>query len=104
MKRFLTGAGAFIILASFLCISTPAYSYGYRFDDLQGPNGVGAQWMIVTESGMTLGASHSTAMNISGDLLNGEAVLEIIGEVLKSQHAGYTDDEIFVPLILIKRM
>ena len=86
MKRFLTGAGAFIILASFLCISTPAYSYGYRFDDLQGPNGVGAQWMIVTESGKTLGASHSTAMNISGDLLNGEAVLEIMN--------GETDDTI----------
>ena len=31
-----------------------------------------------------------------------KALLYTGGEVLKSQHAGYTDDEVYVPLILIK--
>ncbi len=31
-----------------------------------------------------------------------KALLYIGSEILKSQHAGYTDDEIYVPLILIK--
>ncbi|MBQ7154628.1 MAG: hypothetical protein IJR85_03605 [Synergistaceae bacterium] len=75
-KRF--HAGILVILAAvFACVS-PGYA-DYRFDDLMGPSGISYQWMILNNSGFTFGDSHSTAIDVSGDMVSGsEALLEVL--------------------------
>ena len=51
----------------------------YQFDDLQGPSGVGSQWVVINDTNDTFGASHSEAVRISADLLtSGTARLDVI--------------------------
>ena len=51
------------------------------------------------------GEENEVYRDILGDFLaiakTDKTLLYNGGEVLKSQHAGYTDDEIYVPLIVI---
>lgn len=70
-------AGVFAILAALSALS-PA-SADYRFDDLMGPSGISYQWMILNDSGFTFGDSHSTAIDVSGDMVSSsEALLQVL--------------------------
>ena len=76
MKRFNTAAGVMIVLAVLSCSGV----YGdYQFDDLQGPSGISYQWMILNNASNTFGDSHSTAINVSGDVLTtGDTILNVL--------------------------
>ena len=77
LTRFRRGAGMLLFLAALFGGVSIAYA-DYQFDDLMGPSGISYQWMVINETGDTFGASHSTAVDISGDVLSGgDAVLEV---------------------------
>lgn len=51
----------------------------YRFDDLQGPSGVSAQWVVINNGNDTIGGTHTTPIRISSDILStGDAVLNVL--------------------------
>ena len=75
MKHFRFTAGVVFILA----VSASIGLADYRFDDLYGPSGISGQWMILNDAHDTWGASHTTAIDVSGDLLSDtDAVLNVL--------------------------
>ena len=74
MKRYRFTAGVLAVLA----VSSFAWA-DYRFDDLYGPSGISDQWMVISNARDTFGASHSTPIDVSGDLLTADdAVLNVL--------------------------
>lgn len=58
---------------------TGAEAAEYRFDDLYGPSGVGAQWMVITGGSDTLGASASSVpIDVSGDIVSDQNPVELM--------------------------
>lgn len=75
MKRFL-GIHVLTVIA-LLTASGPLYA-DYKFDDIAGPSGRSYQWMILNQANDTFGDSHTTAIDVSGDVIStGDAVLEV---------------------------
>lgn len=67
MKYLRTAAG---LLLAVLLLGNAALA-DYRFDDLGGPSGISAQWLIIGNTGNTYGGSHTTAIDVSADLTSG---------------------------------
>ena len=64
-----TGAAGVALLC--LLLSGTEAGADYRFDDLFGPSGVGAQWMVITGGMNTVGdAAAQTPMIVSGDIVS----------------------------------
>lgn len=78
MLRFSRSPGVLLFLAALLGYSCSA-SADYKFDDIMGPSGISYQWMVINQTGDTFGASHSTPIDLSADVLSeGDAVLEVL--------------------------
>ena len=79
--KFCLPAGLFIFVINILAgmfLGSPGYCE-YRFDDIQGPSGISNQWMIINNAGDTFGASHTTPINVSGDVITtDEALLNVL--------------------------
>ena len=64
-----TGAAGVALLC--LLLSGTEAGADYRFDDLFGPSGVGAQWMVITGGMDTVGdAAAQVPMKVSGDIVS----------------------------------
>ena len=93
LKCFRSTAGAILIFAAVFGFAGAAFC-DYQFDDLYGPSGISYQWMVLNDAGETFGASHSTPINVSGDLLttdnpvlnvlNGSSVSEVTDRSLNT--------------------
>ena len=64
-----TGAAGVALLC--LLLSGTEAGADYQFDDLYGPSGVGAQWMVITGGMDTVGdAAAQVPMKVSGDIVS----------------------------------
>ena len=72
MRSFFRAAGgAAVLCLSCLLLSGTEAGANYRFDDLFGPSGVGAQWMVITGGMDTVGdASAKVPVQVSGDIVS----------------------------------
>ena len=86
-----------IVLGSLAVITfCAASSYAdYKFDDLYGSSGKSYQWMILNSTGDTFGDTHTTAMDISGDLINSTS-LNVINGKSETEISDRTLDTIFI--------
>lgn len=79
MRRYLRGgAGA----AAALCLSCLLLTGGkaeanYRFDDLHGPSGVGAQWVVITGGMETLGDTAAEPLDVRGEIVSGRNSVQL---------------------------
>ena len=73
MRKLLRFAGA-LALAALLGAEAQAR---YRFDDLYGPSGVGAQWMVITGGRDTVGNRWEQPLDASGDIVSGRYSVEV---------------------------
>ena len=80
MRSFFRVAGGAVVLClSCLLLSGTEAGADYRFDDLFGPSGVGAQWMVITGGMNTVGdAAAQTPMIVSGDIVSARNSVEIV--------------------------
>ena len=71
-----------IVISSLAVITFCAASgyADYKFDDLYGSSGISYQWMIINSTGDTFGDTHTTAMDISGDIINSSELKVINGK------------------------
>ena len=68
---FRVAGGALVLCLSCLLLSGTEAGANYRFDDLFGPSGVGAQWMVITGGMDTVGdAAAQVPMKVSGDIVS----------------------------------
>ena len=68
---FRVAGGAAVLCLSCLLLSGTEAGANYRFDDLFGPSGVGAQWMVITGGTDTVGdAAAKVPMQVSGDIVS----------------------------------
>ena len=68
---FRVAGGAALLCLSCLLLSGTEAGANYRFDDLFGPSGVGAQWMVITGGMDTVGdAAAQVPMKVSGDIVS----------------------------------
>ncbi len=79
MGKFWRQAGALALVAA---LALPAEAL-YQFDDLYGPSGVGAQWMVITGGYDTLGdtadaARGGTGLDASGDIVSDRNSVEVV--------------------------
>ena len=78
MKYSRFSAGLFLAFAVSFLFSSNSWA-DYQFDDLMGPSGISYQWMILNDNGDTFGNSHSSAIDVSGDILtNNSAQLNVL--------------------------
>ena len=73
MRKFWKMAGAMALITLF---GAPAWAL-YRFDDLYGPSGVGAQWMVITGGWDTLGNATTQPLDASGDIVSDRYSVEV---------------------------
>ncbi|GHS98716.1 hypothetical protein AGMMS50276_21030 [Synergistales bacterium] len=70
-KGFAPKIGAAVLLLCVHMLFTQGRAEAwYRFDDVFGPSGVGAQWMVVTTTNDSGGASTLVRMDTEADLIN----------------------------------
>ena len=68
---FRIAGGTLVLCLSCLLLSGTEAGANYRFDDLFGPSGVGAQWMVITGGMDTVGdAAAQVPMKVSGDIVS----------------------------------
>ena len=68
---FRVAGGTLVLCLSCLLLSGTEAGANYRFDDLFGPSGVGAQWMVITGGMDTVGdAAAQVPMKVSGDIVS----------------------------------
>ena len=77
MKKFLKAAGAAALAAALVSAAHPAAAL-YRFDDLYGNSGVGAQWMVITGGYNTLGDTGARGLDVSGDIAQGRNSVRVL--------------------------
>lgn len=72
MRSFSRVAGGVAVLClSCLLLSNTEAGANYRFDDLFGPSGMGAQWMVITGGMDTVGdVAAKVPMQVSGDIVS----------------------------------
>ena len=76
---FRVAGGAAVLCLSCLLLSGTETGANYRFDDLFGPSGVGAQWMVITGGMNTVGdAAAQTPMIVRGDIVSARNFVEIV--------------------------
>ena len=72
-----TGAAGVALLC--LLLSGTEAGADYQFDDLYGPSGVGAQWMVITGGTDTVGdAASQIPLRVSGDIVDDRSSVEIV--------------------------
>ena len=77
MKFFRVITGLIMLVTIFL-FNSPVVNANYRFDDVYGSSGSGAQWVVITGSRGTIGgATKNVSMDIKGDLVEGRDPLAI---------------------------
>ncbi|MDO4786059.1 MAG: hypothetical protein Q4A13_03875 [Fretibacterium sp.] len=72
---FRKAAGTAAILC--LLLSGTEARANYRFDDLFGPSGVGAQWMVITGGTNTVGDAASVPLEVKGEIVSGRSSVRI---------------------------
>lgn len=79
MRRISRAAGtAAAFCLSCLLLSGTEAGANYRFDDLYGPSGVGAQWMVITGGMNTVGdAASAQPLRVRGEIVSGRNSVQV---------------------------
>jgi hypothetical protein len=91
MKKKILAARTFLLAIFLLLAGRPGYAYDggyhYRFDDISGPSGRGAQWVVVTGSANSVGApfdgTNREDIITSGNIVNSRSPIYISNATLR---------------------